>query len=131
MYYACSVNVPLEASYAGGQFLVPAPLEPPALQQLLTCESRWLLLDSACASQPATCTTTPARLQQTVKRKEKTTPFGINLTRSPVFYWAAQVQQTVHPFGLWPMVIALGCRSRKLRSLKSVKCSFCFRRGII
>ena len=119
------MDVPLEASCGGGQFQVPAPLEPHALPQLLTCESRWLLLGSACASQLATCTTAPARLQQTVKRnrKEETTPFGVNSSRSPVLYCTARVQQTQHPFGLWPMVIAPGCRLRRLPlcSLKSIK----------
>jgi len=53
---AC-VSVPLGASCGGGQFRVPAPLEPHALPQPLTCESHCLLLGSACASQLATCTT--------------------------------------------------------------------------
>ena len=35
-----------------------------------------------------TCMT--ACLSQTQKRKEKTTPFGVKLLRSPVLYWAAQ-----------------------------------------
>ena len=75
-----------------------------------------LMLKLACL---ATCTLPSHIAMPSSKRKEKATPFGVNLMRSPVLYWAAQLP--CHPSFAATVIICLLIPERQVYKFACVQ----------